>query len=342
MVKMPSLLYLAAMILGTSASSSEECGIDGSKAFSDAADAAVFIWAATQRCDIEKEAAPKAAGDPCAPQVRRLSPKGCEESQRRLKDVGALKPNNAVRCAIDISSAIEAVGKFANVIVGALDKCGVLKTENKECGMAAGKLTTAAAGLAAGASGLINSCPNEFQPSPLEKIPIGLERKTDLGKCVIDAKNSLASTFDVMESLKKITSGRRRRKTEHDALNTVSAFASIGSAIAAAVNDCTAYENGGKGNGAADCSSYVLGLVARLHGIADIATTLAKDCESDASRLYIEGDESTKTVTDNSMSLALAAFLPVAAIFGFVGGRRFGKSRENREVGETFAMLQVE
>jgi len=331
------------LLLATKGDSDLECGIDGGKAFNDAADAAIYIWAATQRCNIE-EKKPKVTGDPCAPQQRRLDAVGCE--QRRLAgvtaDVGALKPNNAVRCTIDISSAIEAVGSFANVIVGALDKCGVLKTDNKKCGMAAGKLTTAAAGLVAGASGLINSCPNEFQPNPLEKIPSGLETKTNLGKCVVDAKDSLASTFDAMQSLKKITSGKG--ETEHNALNTVSAFASLGSAVAAAVNDCTAYENGGAGNGPADCTSYVLALVSRLHNVADIATGMSEECKSEASRLYLEtaDKENASAVTNNSVSLALAAFLPVAAVFGFVSGRRFGKASSNREIYSVGAMPQDE
>jgi len=221
---------------------------------------------------------------------------------------------------------------MVNIIVEALDKCDVINGD--DCGEAAGKLTAAAAGLAAGASGIINSCPNAFQPNMKEKIPAHLEKTTHLGKCVIDAKGSLAGTFDAMQSLKNI-GGRRRRKTLHNALNTVSAFSSLGSAVAAAVNDCSAYENH-LGNHPADCSSYILGVVAQLTNIADLASDMAKECKVSAARLYLEESEDekedTNALSNNAMNLALGAFLPVAAVFGFVIGRRFGNSRSNRDV----------
>jgi hypothetical protein len=328
------LLSLGSMLLATAEHSKLDCAVDGSKAFSDAADAAIYIWAATQRCDASKPApdAKAPVGDPCAPQNRRLNPEGFE-SQRRLT------ASNAVLCTIDISSAVAAVGAMTNIIVEALDTCDVIHSADEECGELAGELTTAAASLAAGSAGIINACPNEFQPKPgNEDEPAGrLERKTDLGKCIVDAKGSLSGTFDAMESLKKISS--RRRKTTHNALNTVSAFASLGSAVAAAVNDCSAYT--GAGNNKADCVSNILGVVSQLHSVADIASSMANKCKASASRLYLEAsdDESTSVVTSNSMSFTLAAFLPVAAVFGFVFGRRFGKTRANRDVE---AMIQVD
>jgi hypothetical protein len=227
---------------------------------------------------------------------------------------------------------------MTNIIVEALDTCDVIHSDNEECGELAGELTTAAAGLVAGSAGIVNACPNEFQPKPGNvPEPAGrLSSKTNLGFCIVDAKSSLSGTFDAMQSLKKISGGG---KQTHNALNTVSAFASLGSAVAAAVNDCSAYT--GAGNNKADCVSNILGVVAQLHNVADIATSMSKKCKASASRLYLENseDEKTRKVTNNSMSLALAAFLPVAAVFGFVGGRRFAKNGANREVG---AMIQVE
>jgi len=219
---------------------------------------------------------------------------------------------------------------MVNIIVEALDKCDVINGD--DCGEAAGKLTAAAAGLAAGASGIINSCPNAFQPNMKEKIPAHLEKTTHLGKCVIDAKGSLAGTFDAMQSLKKIGNGKTGLKT---ALNTVTAFSSLGSAVAASVNDCSAYENH-LGNHPADCSSYILGVVAQLTNIADLASDMAKECKVSAARLYLEESEDekedTNALSNNAMNLALGAFLPIAAVFGFVIGRRFGNSRSNRDV----------
>merc|ERR1712028_50549 len=96
----------------------------------------------------------------------------------------------------------------------------------------------------------------------------------------------------------------------------------------------------GAGNKKADCVSKILGVVAQLNGVADIASSMSKTCKASASRLYFEkSDEHTSVVTNNSMSLTLAAFLPVAAVLGFVGGRRFGKSRGARD---DEAMIQLE
>merc|ERR1719181_2121694 len=67
-----------------------------------------------------------------------------------------------IRCALDISSAIESVNGLVNVILKAVDKCGDLKTENHKCGLAVGVLTESYAGLAAASSGIVAKCPNKL------------------------------------------------------------------------------------------------------------------------------------------------------------------------------------
>jgi hypothetical protein len=278
--------------------------VDGAKAVDQATDAAIFIWAATKRC-----------GNP---------------------------KHEKVKCAMDITSAATAAGNMANVIVAALDDCDVIKTDNKDCGMLAGELTTAIAGLASMTAGMIDGChDNKFAGNDDDaKDAIvdrgSLRRDTELGECIIDAKDSLASIFDAVKSLKNLEEG----ETEHNALNTVSALASLGRAVAGAVDDCSAFATG-KGNQNALCASRTLGAVQELHSIADLAESVAATCEASASasRLYLQNGSKTGAITKNSMSLTLAAFLPVAAVLGFVFGRRFGKVRANRDIE---AMIQSE
>jgi hypothetical protein len=299
MAKMMLPLLYVGLILLADGASKLDCAVDGSKSFSDAADAAIYIWAATQRCDSKK--------------------------------------GNAVMCTIDIASAVAAVSAMTNIIVKAVDTCDVIHTADEACGELVGQLTTASAALVAGSAGIMNACPNDNQPVPGNQWAQGehLLKSTTLGECIIDAKSSLSSTFDAMQSLKKIAGGQ---KSAHNDLNTVSAFASLGSSIASAVNRCSAYT--GAGNKKADCVSKILGVVAQLNGVADIASSMSKTCKASASRLYLEkSDEHTSVVTNNSMSLTLAAFLPVAAVLGFVGGRRFGKTRGARD---DEAMIQLE
>jgi hypothetical protein len=298
MVKMLfTVLSIGTMLLA--AASKTECAVDGAKAVDQATDAAIFIWAATKRC-----------GNP--------------------KD-------EAVKCAMDITSAATAAGNMANIIVAALDQCDAIETANKRCGELAGELTVAVAGLASKTAGMVDGChDNKFEGSARDNMEaIKLNRDTSLGKCIIDAKGSLSAIFDTVASLKKVEAGG---DAEHNAFATVSAFASLGAAVAAAVDDCSAFSGAGH-NGAAQCASESLGAVRELHRIADIAHAMATTCESSASRLYLENGQNAPAVTNKSMSLALAAFLPVAAVLGFVFGRRFGKAPANREMQ---AMIQGE
>jgi hypothetical protein len=298
------LLAMLSLAVLAAASDTTDCAVDGAKAVDQATDAAVFIWAATRRC-----------GNP---------------------------KHEKVKCAMDITAAATSAGNMANVIVAALDDCGVIKTDNKDCGILAGELATAVAGLASMTAGMIDGChTNKFQGNDNDPKDAIINRgklgsDTSLGECIIDAKDSLASIFDAVRSLKNLEEGA----TEHNALNTVSALASLGRAVAGAVDDCSAFANG-KGNDNALCASRTLGAVQELHSIADLAESMAATCEASASasRLYLQNGKNTGAITKNSMSLTLAAFLPVAAVLGFVFGRRFGKGRANRDIE---AMIQGE
>jgi len=219
-------------------------------------------------------------------------------------------------CAVDIASSIGAVNDMITTMVGAVDGCGAIKSSHYECGMAIGGLTSASAALAASTAGMLANCPTGEKQSPAN--PPGLS--THLGSCVVDAKMSMTALFDAAH---KFSAVKKESNAKND-LNVVSALANLGSFLAGAVAQCSVFE--GKGNAAAGCASHSLGLVAALHNVANAGVNIADKCKvTAAERLYLENGEATPA--GSSMPLVLAALLPISAVFSFVAGSRFAKSR---------------
>jgi len=293
-----AMLSLGSMLLAAgdlAAATDTECALDGAKAVDSATDAAIYIWAATKRCGNPKDLT----------------------SKTHLTD-------SHVKCWMDITSAATAVDNVANIIVAALDKCGVIKVAGNECGLSAAKLVTAVGGFSSSIIGMLGGCKKPGKSENLADIK--LDRDTDLGQCLIDAKDALASIFDAAAILNNLDKNNHGDKSlEKNALGVISALASLGQFVAAAVSDCSTA--GGKPNKNAECASGTLGAISELHSIAALGESMAATCKSTASRLYLENGKNTGAITKNSMSLTLAAFLPVAAVLGFVFGRRFSKAR---------------
>merc|ERR1719379_1190501 len=102
-----------------SAEASEaSCALNGARAVDDMLDSAVYIMASLARCD-------KANG------------------------------GDDIRCALDISTAIESVNGMVNVILKAVNACGEINTSNKKCGLAVGVLTESWAGLSSASAGIV-------------------------------------------------------------------------------------------------------------------------------------------------------------------------------------------
>merc|ERR1719460_3244014 len=123
---MRSFLLLAGLAL-VSSKSDGECALNGARAVDDMLDSAVYIMASVVRCD---------------------------------KSNGA--EADAIRCALDISSAIESVNGMVNVILKAVNACGDLNTANKDCGLAVGVLTESWAGISSASAGIVAKCPNKL------------------------------------------------------------------------------------------------------------------------------------------------------------------------------------
>jgi hypothetical protein len=130
----------AALFLAPSQISADDklaCAIDGAAAADDALNAAVFIFAATQRCK----------GDDAA-------------------------SADKVKCTVDITSTIAAVSKMATTIAKAVENCGTIKDENADCGIAAADFVSATSLLTAKAAGSTRACSHIPHETPLTT-PLG-------------------------------------------------------------------------------------------------------------------------------------------------------------------------
>merc|ERR1719487_2903561 len=147
---------------------------------------------------------------------------------------------DAIRCSLDISSAIESVNGMVNVILKAVDACDKLKTENHKCGLAVGVLTEGYAGLAAASSGIVAKCPNKLNGfhsletvgqamanagasaghannwghgNAIATLPgqaagnsnfVNLQGGASLGQCIVNVKNTMKSLFKAIARIMTI------------------------------------------------------------------------------------------------------------------------------------------
>merc|ERR1719498_2202223 len=76
------------------------------------------------------------------------------------------------------------------------------------------------------------------------------------------------------------------------------------------------------------CAEESLQLVQHLHNVGRASVDLNRFCEIGAQRLYeIEHGAPEESGNGISVTLVLAALLPLTAVLAFVGGSRFGKAR---------------
>merc|ERR1719440_231460 len=144
------------------------CALNGAQAVSDMTDAAIFSWAASQRCT-----------------------KG---------------ESYIVKCEIDVAQAVESVTRMCNVITQTVDSCGALKGANPQCGLATGKLLSHLSGLAAAGGQLIQQCPNGIAKAEGLVSDDALQQNGQSladpawpdglpALCMVDVKDSIAHLF---------------------------------------------------------------------------------------------------------------------------------------------------
>jgi hypothetical protein len=286
-------------------------------------DAATYIWASTQRC---KNAT--AGGD-------------------------------SIVCTLDISAAIESVNGMVNVILKAVQKCGHLESESAQCGLAVGVLTRSFAGLAAAGSGIAAKCPtklNNFTPkkplvynvastvtqsqqSALASAQAAAQahqnqllgtQMASFGQCIVDIKDLTKSLFKAMKRIMtmKQSCADGTPHCAHNTLKLVASLGAMGQYLSNAVGRCSpATVANTKRTYDAECAGEVSHLVRHVSNVGRASVDLQQSCEIGAERLYQIEHGEVENQSSNSVTLGLAAMLPLTAVLSFVGGSRFAKTR---------------
>lgn len=292
---MRTVAFLSILAVTSAQLSNEElgtCAVNGAEAVSDALDASMFIWASINRC---------------------------------------AQDGQMVKCEIGVTSAITSVNSMINVILKTVDECGALETENKECGIAASELTKHAGGIAASSGMVVQKC----TPPPAHAVNW---QHSDAALCVVNVKNTAKSLFKMVRSFMKVKDGCAAPDSPEcaaNALQIVGAIAGLGEFLAGSIGKCSPVG----ANPGSVCAFASQRLVQQLTVFSERAIDVSEKCGAGAAppakpeepapgRLY-----STKAKQFNAASnsnFLLAAFLPVTAIVGFVGGRVFGSRRTAR------------
>lgn len=269
------------------------CAINGVEAADELVNSVLFIWQASSRCGRASSAA----------------------------------------CSVDVNSAIESVTGMINVILKAVQRCGgVLQGVKERCGLAAGEVTQSLAGVAASASGIAENChKGDVKPTVglAHEFLVGSNHMTPkLASCVVDIKSMTKAVLKASLGFAtvKMNCDESKGACEQNVLYIVSAMAELGEYIAGVVGHCSTPTNHH-----AACASDILGLLRNLAHLSASGTELGEACAlTAAERLYLETGSSAQAEDDTktrSLSIALAALLPITAVLSFVGGRRMAKSR---------------
>jgi len=105
-----------------------KCILDSADSVNEMLDAALYMWAAIERC--------------------------------------SGPPHTAVQCAIDVSSVVRSVNGILKFIMRAVDECSTIKTINHKCSAEAFLLGEGIAGLAKFSAGIVQKCTPHAAPAP--------------------------------------------------------------------------------------------------------------------------------------------------------------------------------
>jgi len=302
------LLPFAAVVLASGKAHKMDCALEGMEAVDDLLDAAIYVWASTERCGSADE---------------------------------------TVRCEVDVASAAESVQKVVNVMLKALDKCDVVEADCARASLdlttSVSGLAAASGGIIAECPNKFQPAEGETARTTLEEVKTdkATEKHGEFarkGHCIVDVKHSLKAIFKTIKTLMKID----KKQSDKNAIKVVAAFAGLGEYLAGVVGHCTDFANV-----KAKCASQSARLIKQFTEVAEGGRGLAKDCELSESRLYaLENDEDETELSEGSSSsfvtLGLAAMLPLAAVLGFVGGSRVSKGRSQMQTREVQPLVLEE
>jgi hypothetical protein len=273
-----------------------ECLVDGMGAVDDALDAAMFMWAAIDRCG---------------------------------------KASEEIKCSVGILSTVQSLTGMTNVILKALHKCGDYTDTNAKCVTAGLRLSKASAGVGATAANVAQHCetPNATNAGTAGAIANGNWQQQDPAQCIVDMKDTLKNLFKAISALMKINN-KCQQGSHHctaNAMAVAAALSGMGGYLAGAVGHCSPPNTVAGGV----CAEASLQLIEDLAKVGEAGTQIHEHCILAATRLYneIQANKVQSKSGFSSTNVLLAAFVPVTAIVSFVGGR-FLKSQNAAQARE--------
>jgi len=323
-----TIVILGALFLAAAKGSDEylhSCAIHSVAVVDELLDSSIYIWAAVKRCGGESE---------------------------------------ALRCEVDVASAVESVTKAMSIMVGALSECGALK--HTECGETAGQLTAGLAGLAAASGEIAIHCPAPTLDTSLAPPPppaTGMPA-LQIAQCAIDVKGSMRSIFEATSAFMTVKEqckeGATGGECTENVLKIVAAFASMGGFLTGAAGECRPMEM----DRGLECTRAVTELIEHLSIVSRTGISISRECSSHdessrrrrrrksssvaavaaalpvvvpvlvsgGNRLYEDDETGVKaTLGSKGVNLALVALLPITAFVSFVAGWKRHARRQQYE-----------
>jgi hypothetical protein len=264
-----------------------KCLVYGSDAVSEAMDAAMYMWAAIDRCG---------------------------------------KASEEIKCSVGILSTVESMNAMVNVILRSMEMCGDLEGVDYQCGMAVSHLTKASAGTGAAAANIAQHCetPGATNAGTASSIANGNWPQQDPAQCIVDLKDSLHNVFKAFNAFLKIPGACAAGHTHcvANGLRMSAAVGAMGAYLAGAVGHCSP-PNSVHGS---VCAEGSLMLIKSLEEIGQAGIQISEHCGKASTRLYeLEHEVKAQPSVASPLNIILAAFIPVAAVVSFVGGRHVSK-----------------
>merc|ERR1719428_1146167 len=127
---------------------------------------------------------------------------------------------------------------MVNIMLKAMKKCKVIQAG--ECGMAAGELTKAVAGLTAGSADIIRKCPKAFKHTVAAGLLPSFAKSQAL--CLVDVKDTAKAILKLTKEFMQV-SKNCAKEDKHactaNALRIIGGFAAIGEFVTGAIGHCT-------------------------------------------------------------------------------------------------------
>jgi len=348
---MRCLVLLSAVFL-VQADNTAYCSLDGARAVDDLLDAATYIWASVQRCD-------NTAGNTQADTILcTLDISAAIESVNAMVNVilkavqkcGHLESESA-QCGLAVGVLTRSFAGLAAAGSGIAAKCHHL---HPSATISSSNLVYTPGGgvhavgvrygngnnIAAPKQPLVYnvaSTVTQSQQSALASAQAAAQANQNqllgtsmasFGQCLVDIKDLTKSLFKAMKRIMtmKQSCADGTPHCAHNTLKLVASLGAMGQYLSNAVGRCSP-ATVTKRTYDAECAGEVSHLVRHVSNVGRASVDLQQNCKIGAERLYQIEHGEVENQSSNSMTLVLAAFLPLTAVLSFVGGSRFAKPR---------------